>query len=146
MRDDPQRQGVALALLAVLVGAIVQVSSGSGPFTLWHTMVGLIMLLTALAYDKEIDAGVSAEATAFAMIIAAGIVFIFGFLLDRLFLRWGVVSWQGGARDELVSVPGFVSFYLHDDLYLAIWLAVAAGTFAWRYQRHRTPEPDGRTD
>jgi hypothetical protein len=75
-----------LALLAVLVGAIVQVTQGPDPFTLWQSMVGLIMVLTARAYDKDIATGWSSEAIAFAMIVAAGIVFVLGFFLDRLFL------------------------------------------------------------
>ena len=129
MRNGLQRQGVALALLAVLVGAIVQVAQGPDPFTLWQSMVGLIMVLTAHAYDREIATGWSSEAIAFAMIVAAGIVFVFGFLLDRLSLWSGVVQWGDAHREKFVSMPGFIGFRLH----------VSGAVFWFRYQRTSVP-------
>lgn len=139
MHNEVQRHGVALALLAVLVGAIVQVTQGPDPFTLWQSMVGLIMILTAHAYDKEIATGWSSEAIAFAMIVAAGMVFVLGFLLDRLFLWIGVVQWGDAHQEKLVSVPGFISFSLHDDLYFIMWLLLTAAVFWFRFRR--TPAP-----
>lgn len=125
MRTDLQRHSVALALLAVLVGAIVQITQGTGPFTPWQTIVGLIMLFTARTYDSEIDARLGSEAVAFAMIVAAGMLFVFGFTLDRLFLTVQVVGWDQN-REKLLSLPGYISFSLHDDAYFAIWLTATA--------------------
>src|SRR5262245_45880192 len=43
-----EQKSAALALLAVLTGAIVQITQSRGPFTTWQTMVGLIMLLVSI--------------------------------------------------------------------------------------------------
>jgi len=143
MHDALQRHGVALALLAVLVGAIVQVTQGDDPFTLWQSMVGLIMILTAHAYDKEIATRWSSEAIAFAMIVAAGIVFVLGVFLDRVFLWSGVVQWGDASREKLVSRHGYISFSLHDDLYFFIWLLLTGGVFWVRYERTTSAPPSG---
>jgi hypothetical protein len=136
-----QRHGIALALLAVLVGAIVQVTQGNDPFSLWQSMVGLIMILTANAYDKDIDAGWSSESVAFAMIVAAGFVFVLGFLLDRIFLWVGVVQWGDATREKLVSPPGYIRLNLHDDLYFIIWLLLTAAVFWVRHKRDVSVPP-----
>ena len=92
-------------------------------------MVGLIMILTAHAYDKEIAIRWSSEAVAFAMIVAAGIVFVLGVFLDKLFLWSGVVQWVDASRERLVSRHGYISFSLHDDLYFIIWLLLTGAVF-----------------
>jgi hypothetical protein len=104
-------------------------------------MVGLIMVLTAHAYDKDIATGWSSEAIAFAMIVAAGIVFVLGFFLDRLFLWGGVVQWADAHREKLVSKPGFISFNLQDDLYFILWLLLTAAVFWARHQRSASVPP-----
>ncbi len=141
MHNELQRHGVALALLAVLVGAIVQVTQGTGPFTLWQSMVGLIMILTAHAYDKEIATGWSSEAIAFAMIVSAGMVFVLGVFMDRIFLWSGVVQWGDAHREKLVSMPGFISFSLHDDIYFIIWVLLTTAVFSLRHQRSNAVPP-----
>jgi hypothetical protein len=104
-------------------------------------MVGLIMVLTARAYDKDIATGWGSEAFAFAMIVAAGIVFVLGFFFDRLFLWSGVVNWSDAHREKLVSLPGFISFSLHDDLYFILWLLLTAAVFWLRHQRSTSVPP-----
>src|SRR5262245_414462 len=145
MRDG-QRQGVALALLAVLVGAIVQVTQGTEPFSLWQSMVGLLMIVTAHAYDKEIAAHWSAEAVAFAMIVAAGIVFATGFLVDKALLAMGIVQWSDATREKFVSPPGYISFNLQDDLFFVIWLLLTGAVLWIRHKRAASgPQPPRRT-
>jgi hypothetical protein len=141
MQNDVQRHGVALALLAVLVGAIVQVTQGKDPFTLWQSMVGSIMILTAHAYDKEIATRWGSEAIAFAMIVAAGIVFVLGVFLDRIFLWSGIVHWGDANREKLISLPGYISFNLHDDLYFILWLLLTAAVFWLRHQPSSSVPP-----
>ena len=119
MDRQPERQSIALALLAVLTGAIVQVTQSETPFTPWQSIVGLIMVASAQAYGKQISRGWNAEALAFAMIFAAGIVFSLGFALEQLLPKFGL-SWTDPPVDGKPK-PGFLSKHLEDDVYFLIW-------------------------
>jgi hypothetical protein len=122
MEEEPERRSIALALLAVLTGAIVQITSTDQPFTPWQTIVGLIMVASAQAYGAQISRGYNAEAIAYAMIFAAGIVFSLGFVLDQAFAKIGV-TWIDPASSN--ARPGFLSQHLEDDVYFVIWIGLS---------------------
>lgn len=122
MEAEPARKNIALALLAVLTGAVVQVASTEQPFSPWHTIVGLIMVASAEAYGSQISKGLKWEAAAFAMILAAGIVFSLGFVLDQAFAKIGL-SWGDPLSGK--PNPGFLSQHLEDDVYFTIWAVLS---------------------
>jgi hypothetical protein len=132
MEQEPRRQSIALALLAVLTGAIVQVTQSEIPFSPWQTIVGLIMVASAQAYGKQISRGWDAEALAFAMIFAAGIVFSLGFVLEQALPGIGL-SWTEPSGDGKPK-PGFLSRNLEDDIYFAIWACLTVIVFFVRYR------------
>src|SRR5262245_3620514 len=74
--------GNALALLAIAVGATVQLTATSGPFSLWSTMVGLLLLSAIVAYRDEIGFGAWTE-LAFSLITGYVLLYVFGFLIDN---------------------------------------------------------------
>jgi hypothetical protein len=130
MDHQPERQSIALALLAVLTGAIVQVTQSDTPFSPWQSIVGLIMVASAQAYGKQISRGWNAEAIAFAMIFAAGIVFSLGFVLEQALPKVGL-SWSDPAHGEKPK-PGFLSKNLEDDVYFVIWTFLTVLIFSIR--------------
>ena len=128
MNDDgSQRRSSALALLAVLVGAIVQITSNSGPFTLWQSIVGLIMICTAFAYDRDIGDTLF-ERLSFSLILAGGFVFLLGFWIDRALVKRGLIEWNCVDLPCKIkaSKPGFVSDNIEDDAYFKLWLGLGA--------------------
>lgn len=121
MGDGQQSRSLALALLAVLVGAIVQIISNSGPFTLWQSMVGLIMVCTAFAYFRDVGFAFF-ERLAHSLILAGGSVFMFGYWIDRAVTQAGVVTWK---CDELPCKitkyhPGRFTDSLQDEIFCGL--------------------------
>ena len=73
--------GNALALLAIAVGATAQLTVSEGPFSLWSSTVGLLLLVSIAAYRKEI--GYTPLATlAFSLITGYVLLFTLGIGID----------------------------------------------------------------
>lgn len=125
MEPALERKSVALALLAVLVGAIVQITHAEGPFTPWQSLVGLIMLSASIAYSADVGRSLS-ECICFALIVAAGVLFTIGFLLDPL-LEWLKLIELSVQNSEIkvMSPRVFSGVYLHDLILCVLWLLIA---------------------
>ena len=96
MSLESGRKSVVLALLAVLVGAIVQITQSEGPFTSWQTMVGLIMIFVSMAYREEINKD-SFEGFSYALVIGAGVVFVLGFPIDLILMEAKWTVWDNAS-------------------------------------------------
>jgi hypothetical protein len=123
---------LALALLAVMVGAIVQVVVTSGPFTLWQTFVGLTMLFTALAYGKDVRGSFCAN-LAYSLVCAAALVFTFGVWIDIYLRKIGITEWKCTDQPcRVFSKAGFVTESMQDDIFGIAGLSLAIVIFAGR--------------
>ncbi len=126
MTEGHPRNLIVLALLAVLVGAVVPVAQATGSFTPWEAIVGLIIIFTARAFGAEVSAGLTSESIAFSMIMAAGIVFCIGFLMDQVLLYLNIVRPNANEPGHLISRQGYVSLSEQDEIYLLLWIVVTA--------------------
>jgi hypothetical protein len=137
-RDSSQ----ALALIAIAVGATSQLTMGEGFFSLWSTMVGIILLLLIHAYEGDVGAGWP-ERIALAAIKAYSWIFAIGIIIDLPFAL--------GPRTFVRDLNACYAFYnLADDslqcfignrdvLIFAIWLSLFFVFFStWRRKKLKT--------
>jgi hypothetical protein len=97
MRADPLKQQakpeVLIAIIAVVVAGIVQVSVTSGPFSFWNVIIGIILLLILSTYPLTGTPG-KKERIMIAAIWGFTIILTLGLFLQILYsfsLRY--ISW-----------------------------------------------------
>jgi hypothetical protein len=132
MTEDQPRHLVILALLAVLVGAVVNVAQATGTFTPWESIVGLIMLFTARAFGDNISSGRTYESIAFSMIMGAAILFCIGFLVDQFLLYLEILKINPSDPARYISKRGYFSSSEQDEFFFLLWIALTSIVWALR--------------
>jgi hypothetical protein len=126
--DRPQRQ--SLALLALLTSAVVAVTRGSDFFSLWDSMLGLIIVLVAAAYRHEVGPDRTYRA-AFALIVGTGMMFIVGpFLESAIYAVKGTLRYDG----PFLQTPDKM---IYDGIFVGVWALFAFVIYLLLHRRPR---------
>lgn len=126
-QERPQRQ--SLALLALLTSAVVTVTGGNEFFSLWDSMLGLIIVLVAAAYRHEVGPDRIYRA-AFALIVGTGMMFIVGpFLESAIYAVKGTLQYDG----PFLETPDKM---IYDGIFVGVW-----GLFAFVIYLHLNRRP-----
>jgi hypothetical protein len=114
---------LSLALLALLTSAVVVMSRGNDYFSLWDSMVGLIIVLVAAAYRQEISTDPIYYRLAFSLIVGAGLLFIVGpFVESAIYYADPVINYNG----PLLLTPDKLEY---DLVFVGIWAFFAVLVF-----------------
>jgi hypothetical protein len=78
-----QSRSITLALLGFAAGTASTVFMDQGAFSVWAAPLGAIIFLSSLYYEPDIPKG-GPGSYAFALIVAVGLVMMFGWLVNAL--------------------------------------------------------------
>jgi hypothetical protein len=127
-QDRAPRQ--SLALLALLTSAVITVTRGSDFFSLWDSMLGLIIVLVAAAYRHEVGTERTYRA-AFALIVGTGMMFIVGpFLESAIYAVKGTLQYDG----PFLQTPDKM---IYDGIFVGMWGVFAFVIYLLLHRRPR---------
>jgi hypothetical protein len=110
---------LSLALLALMTSGVVVMTRGNDYFSLWDSVVGVIMLSVAAAYRHEVGIDPYYR-LAFSLIVGAGLMFVVGpFLESAIYYVHPDIAYEG----PLLQTPGKLGY---DGVFVAVWLSFAA--------------------
>lgn len=112
-----------LPLLALAVAAIVTIIMTEGQFTLWESMIGLILISIEVGESGKDFPGFWHEA-AFSGIIGLSVLITLGFAIDRLFFEWQEIEDQ--------EYPLCTTGRKREITFFVIWAVLTVASFLVR--------------
>ena len=138
---DIYDEDIALPVLSIAIAAVVSTATEPGDFSLWNSMVGLLLLILLGRFWSHGDSAPRAQ-VAYAAVYAFALIVTFGVFLQTLFTNWGFSHEKLGR-----------GIFVDDLAYLVTWLglSIVIGLTRWsvyyfRFGRTRQSEAPIRKD